>query len=178
LCSKCPGYKGYTQRQAAWRHIRTAHSPNQCSFCKFKWGRRYEYRNHLKKKHPRVNPDVILREAPGAHYSATVLTKRLRPQPAVSPPAVEHDQQNCAESQLYPSAPPSPTGWRDTGVSRPAVSFVDCNPQPVYTEKTATIDEHEYTRHPAMLLSTEEPAGPMNGFPQDDQFGLEQSFSM
>jgi hypothetical protein len=113
-----------------------------------------------------------------SHYKVTVL-ERLQPQSPASPPAFEHDQQDCAESPPYPSAPPSPAGSRDTDVSLPAVSFADNNSQPIYTEKTVTIDEHDYAHHLPMHPSTEVRAGPMNKcIPlQGGQFGLAQSVS-
>jgi hypothetical protein len=181
LCPIC--HKGYAQRQGAWLHIRTVHNPNpkKCFLCEFTYARPYEYRGHLRKKHPGVNPDVILGKAPGSRRRTTTLTEHLPQQPPVSPPAVEQDQQNWAESQPNPSVPPSPAPAGVSSVSPPSVSSVDYNSQPVYAEPEQTVtmmdeDKHEYaprpefldaTYHLAMLPST------LDISPQDPgQFGL------
>ena len=184
MCSIC--YASYAQRTGAWRHIRTVHNPKLCFLCnEFRWARPYEYRNHLLKKHPDVNPDVILGKAPGSRRRATILTEHIpqqQQQQPISPPTIGQDQHNWAESQPNPSAPPFSTGARDTSVSSPAVPFMDCNSQPVYAEQTVTMGEHEYTHrlevhepvgHLPVLLSTEERVE-QNDVVQAGQFGLEQ----
>lgn len=189
MCSIC--HTSYAQRQGAWRHIRTVHNPNpkQCFLCEFTWARPYEYRNHLK-KHPGVDPDLIIGKAPRSRRRVTIATEHLPQQPPVSPPAIEQDQQNWAESQSNPLAPPSPAGARCTSVLPPTVSSVGYNSQHVYAEpeQTVTMDKHEYahgTKFPgdpyplAMLPSSEECAELMNdlGMPaQGGQFWLELSF--
>ena len=187
MCSIC--LASYAQRQGAWRHIRTVHKPKLCFLCEFKWGRRYEYRNHLK-KHPGVDPDKILGEAPGRRRrrrKALILTERLPPQPPVLPPAVEQGQHKWAEFQPNPPGrtAPSPAGARVTSVSPPAVSSMDYNSQPVYVERTV-MKEHEYVHTHAMLLSTEERTEPMNNWDtspaftslQDGQSGYELFYHM
>lgn len=181
-------YASYAQRQGAWLHIRTVHNPKlSCSLCsEFKWARPYEYRKHLRKKHPDVNPDLILGKASGSRRRATITTEHSPQQPPVLPPAVEQDQQNWAKSRPNPSAPPSPAGARATSVPPPAVSFVDHNWQPVYAGQTVTMNEHEYTPGSealdaayrlAMPLSTEERAELNDISLQDGQSGLVQGFS-
>jgi hypothetical protein len=155
VCSQCR--RSYAQRQGLTRHIREAHDPSTCLLCGSKWGRRYQYRNHLKTKHRGVDPDIILGKAPGPRRGASIRTEHVPQQPTVSPPAVEQDQQNWAESQPYSSAPPS-AGTRVTSVSPHPVSTVDYNLQPVYAEQTVMIDEHE--------------------FAHESFFGLEQRFPM
>jgi hypothetical protein len=181
LCSIC--HTSYAQRTGAWRHIRTVHNPKPCFLCsEFKWGRPYEYRNHLLKKHPGVNPDMILGKAPGSRCRATILAEHLQQQAPVSPPAVEQDQQNRTESQPNPSAQPSPASARVTSISPLAVSSVDNNSQPVYA---VTMDEHEYAHgsefldaiYHLALLPTEEPMNDFSVSHQNGQFGLEKSFS-
>jgi hypothetical protein len=141
VCFLCPA--SYRQPQGRTRHIREAHNPSVCLFCDFKWGRRYEYRKHLKNRHPSVNRDRILGKPPRPRCGTTIRTEHLPQQPPISPPAVEQDQQNGAESQPHPPAPPS-AGASVTSVSPPAVSPVDYNSQPVYAEQTITVDEREY----------------------------------
>ena len=184
MCSICR--TSYAQRQGLGRHVRTVHNPNLCFLCEFSWGRPYEYRNHLQKKHPGVNPDMILGKAPGSRCRATIITEHLPQQPPVLPPTVEQDQQNWAESQPNPSTQPSPAGARITSISPPAVSSVDNNSQPAV--HALTIDEHEYahgsefldTTYHLALLTIEERAEPMNDSDvslQKGQSGLEKSFS-
>lgn len=137
LCPICRA--SYAQRQGVRRHIRTAHNPKpkQCFLCEFSWARPYEYRNHLKKKHRGVDPDLILGKPPRSRRRAIPLTEHLPQQPPVSPPAVKH-QQDCAESQP--------------------------NPQPVYADQIVTMDEQflDATYHFAMLPSTEGRTEPIN----------------
>lgn len=54
-CSKL-----FAQNRAAWRHFRERHDPDPCyvASCDFKWGRKYVYNNHLKKKHRLGNVDI------------------------------------------------------------------------------------------------------------------------
>ena len=176
MCSTCR--RSYAQPQGLTRHIREAHDPSLCLFCEFKWGRRYEYRSHLSTKHRGVDPDLILGKAPGPRRGATIRAEHVPQQPPVSPPAVEQDQQNWAESQPYSSTPPPPAGARVTSVSPHAVSVVDYNLQLICAEQTVMMDEHEHASGSAlaMLPSTEERAEPMNNLDnsvQDPgQFGL------
>ena len=156
MCAPC--HTSYAQCQGLTRHIRTAHNPRLCLLCEFKWGRRYEYRNHLRTKHPVVDPDTILGRAPRPRRRAIIRTERVPQQPPFSPPAVEQDQQNWADSRPNPLAPPSPAGARVTSVPARAVSPVGCNSQPVCAKQTTTMNEHEYA-HGLFL-------------------GLDQSFSM
>lgn len=187
MCSICR--TSYAQRQGLGRHVRTVHNPNLCFLCEFSWGRPYEYRNHLQKKHPGVNPDMILGKAPGSRCRATIITEHLPQQPPVLPPTVEQVQQNRVESQPSPSTQPLPAGARVTSISPPAVSSVssvDHNSQPAV--HAFTIDEHEYahgsefldTTYRLALLTTEERAEPMNDSDvslQNGRSGLEKSFS-
>lgn len=138
MCFPCR--KSYRQLQGLRRHIREAHNPSACHFCEFKWGRRYEYRDHLRKKHPGVHPDMILGKAPRPRRRATT-----EPQRPVSPPGVEKNQQNGSGSQPKPSAPPFPAGGV-TIISPPSVSPVaDSNSHPVYAEQIVSLGEREYT---------------------------------
>jgi hypothetical protein len=108
VCSPCR--TSYAQQQGLTRHIRKAHNPSLCLLCEFKWGRRYEYRNHLRRKHPGVDPDMILGKAPGPRRRATIRTGHVSQQPPVLPPAIEQDQQNWAGSTAThsPSNPETP----------------------------------------------------------------------
>jgi len=86
---------------------------------------------------------MILGKAP-PRRRAYIPTEHVPQQPPVLPPAVERDQQNWAESEPNPLAPPSPTGARVTSISPHAVSLVGYNSQSVCTEQTVIMDGHEY----------------------------------
>ena len=104
LCSECRS--SYTQRQGAWRHIRTVHKPRKCFCCEFEYARPYDYRVHLKNKHLIANPDLFLGKTPVSRGRAAMLTgfELIPQQQPVSPPAVK-DQQTWHGSQLYPPVP-------------------------------------------------------------------------
>ena len=59
-CNVCGNI--YTQQNVT-RHYREAHERILCLYCDFKSSRRYEYKAHLKKHHPDVDPDVVLGQA-------------------------------------------------------------------------------------------------------------------
>ena len=62
-CEICP--KEYAQRQGVRRHQREKHEPNYCPHCPtFRWGRLYQFKEHLEKKHPEVDfeTDIIARK--------------------------------------------------------------------------------------------------------------------
>jgi hypothetical protein len=171
VCSQCN--TSYAQRQGYSLHVRTVHNPKSCFLCDFKWGRPYEYRNHLLKNHPGVDPDVILGKPAGSRRRATILTDALPQLPPVSLPVVGQDQRRRAGFQPNPSAPPFPAPAGYTSLS-----------PPVYAEQTVTIDEHEYARgsgfldptHPLrMLLPTMEHTEPMADSSLQES-GLEQAF--
>ena len=61
-CSICG--LGYAQFQGLTRHFRETHKASLCMYCNdFKWGRPYRLREHIKKRHPGVDPSVALEEA-------------------------------------------------------------------------------------------------------------------
>ena len=61
-CSICG--LGYAQLQGLTRHLRETHEASFCIYCNdFKWGRPYRLREHIKKRHPGVDPSVALEEA-------------------------------------------------------------------------------------------------------------------
>lgn len=61
-CNVCG--KSYSQPQGITRHQRETHYVSLCMYCRdFRWGRRYQLRKHLEKKHPNVNVSLALDEA-------------------------------------------------------------------------------------------------------------------
>ena len=46
------------------------------SYCVgFEWGRPYRFKEHLKKRHPNVDPDAVLDEATNIHRRATTIRR-------------------------------------------------------------------------------------------------------
>jgi hypothetical protein len=60
-CNVCGNI--YSQPQNVTRHYREAHERRLCLYCDFKSSRNYKYRDHLKRHHPDVDPDVVLGQA-------------------------------------------------------------------------------------------------------------------
>src|SRR5712671_6680273 len=51
----CTCGKKYAQLQGLHRHHKEKHEPSSCSYCDiFKWGRLYQYKEHLQKEHSDV----------------------------------------------------------------------------------------------------------------------------
>ena len=71
LCNTCG--ERYAQRQGVNRHFRAKHNPSSCVYCGVKWSRPYQYRNHIEKQHPNIDPDLILGKASGSRRKATVV---------------------------------------------------------------------------------------------------------
>src|SRR5258708_15039888 len=82
-CSNCG--KGYAQQQGLNRHYKERHDPNICVFCDYQWTRPYEYRTHITKHHPDVDPDPILGKPVGSRRKTAIFIGRRRPQ-IISPP--------------------------------------------------------------------------------------------
>ncbi len=99
--------RDFAQPQGVTRHHRDTHEAGLCIYCGvFKWGRPYRLREHIKKKHPGLHPDVALEEAAETRYGVTNNTKYF-PQPCALPSTSEHTRLDCAETQrLCPSSPP------------------------------------------------------------------------
>jgi hypothetical protein len=106
-CHDC-GAK-YVQLQGLNRHRREKHEPNLCLYCGAKWGRPYDYRNHLKKHHPGVDRDIELGKAAGSRRRSAIFVRRRSPQ--VSRPTIEHGRRGHSGIRQYPPAvvKPSPS---------------------------------------------------------------------
>jgi hypothetical protein len=106
-CDDC-GAK-YVQRQGLNRHRREKHEPDLCMYCGAKWGRPYEYRDHLEKHHPNVDRDMELGKAAGSRRRSAIFVRRRSPQ--VSLPTIEHSRRGHSGIRPYPPAvvKPSPS---------------------------------------------------------------------
>ncbi|KAI0296872.1 hypothetical protein BC826DRAFT_188450 [Russula brevipes] len=104
-CNDCG--KTFAQSQGVSRHRRETHGASLCMICRsFEWGRPYRLREHLKKRHPDVDPDKALAQATKAQRRAT-MTARRRPKRPVSPRTHHDDATDKATTQTQP--PPAVT---------------------------------------------------------------------
>ena len=109
-CDTC--LKGFTQPQGLNRHRREKHKPTLCIHCNFEWGRPYQYRNHLKTRHPEVDPDKVIGQSANDRRRAASSAGRPQ-QKQVLPPAIEYHGRGRAEIGSYrlmlPSVKPATT---------------------------------------------------------------------
>lgn len=76
----------YAQKQGLNRHRLEKHNPSLCKYCGAKWGRPYEYRDHLEKNHPHVDRDMELGKPVGSRRRSAIFVQQRSPQ--VSLPAI------------------------------------------------------------------------------------------
>jgi hypothetical protein len=130
-CDQCG--KKYTQPQGLSRHHRETHSPSLCRRCGvFEWGRPYVLKEHLKRCHPGVNPDVELKKIKQISRSSTTITEYI----LQDSPTPELEQRSLAESQLRPPTPPPPAVTELPPLSLPAFSPVPYYSQFEFAEPT------------------------------------------
>ena len=96
LCNACG--ERFAQPQGVNRHYRAKHDPSSCIYCSAKWSRPYQYRDHIEKQHPDVDPDLVLGKAAGSRRKATVIRRD-------QPPAIKHDRH--LRPPLIPPTPPA-----------------------------------------------------------------------
>ncbi len=107
--------ESYKQPQGVMRHYRAKHEPNSCMYCDAKWSRPYQYRDHLKKHHHDVDPDLVLGKPPGSRRRTTDHTSRLPPARVGGSTAA-----NCSSNPrraLIPTLSPFVRGYYDNVVS-------------------------------------------------------------
>ena len=154
LCTICGN--GYAQQQGVYRHQREVHKTktNLCRHCRaFKWGRPYLLRDHLKRRHPDIDPDVELEEVKRNSHRTTTSTTHL-PREWVSPPSLEHSGRDNVESQLRPPTFSLLPVTNFPPVFPHAFQEVDHDPQPELAEPTIMKSKHEDARHLEALNST------------------------
>ena len=103
LCNVCG--EGFAQPQGVNRHHRAKHDPSSCIYCGAIWSRPYQYRDHIEKQHPEVDPNLILGKAAGSRCKAPVIGRD-------QPPAVKQDRRIQAVSLCPPLTPPAPKATR------------------------------------------------------------------
>ena len=96
-CEACG--ERYAQPQGVNRHYRAKHDPSSCIYCGAVWSRPYQYRDHIEKEHPGVDPDVVLGKTAGSRRRATAGRDQ-------QPSAVRHDQRIRAVSLRPPPTLP------------------------------------------------------------------------
>ena len=128
-CNICR--KVYAQPQGVTRHHRETHSANLCTYCgDFEWGRPYRFKEHLKKRHPDVDPDAALDEATKIHRRPTTI-RRYPPQQrdlTATPVYDRHSLRSESQIRLTPGPAKVPAG------SSSIVSITSYDPQPESAE--------------------------------------------
>ncbi len=79
----CECGKRYAQPQGVNRHYRAKHDPSSCVICGAKWSRPYQYRDHIEKQHPGVDPDLVL----AIKHDRRIQAVSSRPPPTQTAPA-------------------------------------------------------------------------------------------
>ncbi|KAF8496835.1 hypothetical protein F5888DRAFT_1634853 [Russula emetica] len=138
---RCTCGRDYAQPQGLTRHRRETHEACICMYCgAFAWARPYRFREHVKRKHPGVDPEVALEEATylKTRRNVTIKTKHL---PQCASPS--------AETRLYPSSS-APAAVGLPPVSLPAVASVGYDLHPGYyaefAESTMEMRKYEDAR--------------------------------
>ena len=92
-CNICR--KVYAQPQGVTRHLREIHRASICAYCgDFEWGRPYRFKEHLKKRHPEVDPDAALDEAARIYRGPTTIRRHSQRQQRVLAPTPEYDRRS------------------------------------------------------------------------------------
>lgn len=68
-------------------------------YCDAEWGRPYEYRDHLERYHPDVDPDLILGKAAGSRRKSACFARHRSQQASL--PTIEHIQRGHSEIMRY-----------------------------------------------------------------------------
>jgi hypothetical protein len=110
---RCTCGRDYAQPQGLTRHRRETHEACICMYCgDFAWARPYRFKEHVKSKHPGIDPDLALEEATYLKTQRGV-TAKTKDFPQFAWPS--------AKTRLYPSSAP-PAAMGVPPVSHPAVS--------------------------------------------------------
>lgn len=113
-------------------------NPHLCLHCDFKWSRPYQYRIHLKKRHPDVDPDGVLGKSAESRRRSAIIGRDLP-----LPPPIEPGRQSRAESRspTLPRVPP-PSVPNVTHDFQPAVTSVAYDHHPEQAELANTMPTH------------------------------------
>ena len=104
LCNVCG--EQYAQPQGVNRHYRAKHDPCSCIYCGAEWSRPYQYRDHIEKQHPDVDPNLVLGKVAGSRRKALIIGRDR-------PPAIKLDQRIQAVPLRLPLSPPAPKVTHD-----------------------------------------------------------------
>jgi hypothetical protein len=101
FCDDCDAK--YVQLQGLNRHRQEKHERDEhslCICCDAKCGRPYEYRAHIEKHHPEVDPNIILGKAAGSRRRTAYLARPRSQQ--VLLPTIEQGRRNDFGIRPYP----------------------------------------------------------------------------
>src|ERR1019366_9953602 len=107
--------------QGVNRHYREKHNPSLCMYCDVEWSRPYQYRDHLAKHHPGVDPDTVLGKTAGSRRRTAIIARDPQQQ-QVLPPTIEHDGRGHSEIRPFPPMLPLPAVAKPPTVTLPAMS--------------------------------------------------------
>ena len=146
--------KRYTQRQGVSRHSQAVHrNSHSCFGCDFKWSRPYQYRIHLERWHPDVDPDRVLGKSAGSRRRSTIIGRDL---PQHFPlHVIESDQRSHSEPWQRPTLP-LPAAANVTRISQISMLSVAYDPHPEHAEPMATFRKCENAQ--ALEYATDIPA--------------------
>jgi hypothetical protein len=131
-CNICR--KVYAQPQGVTRHLRETHRTSICTYCgDFEWGRPYRFKEHLKRRHPDVDPDAALDEATRIYRRPITIRRYLQQQQQALTLTPEYNRRSRhAESKMCPLTPGPSAAVKVTPVSPSNTSFAPYDPQPEF----------------------------------------------
>lgn len=163
-CDTCG--KKYSQPQGVSRHRHAVHeNPHSCLRCDFEWCRPYQYRIHLKKWHPDVDPDNVLGKSAGSRCRSTIIGRDL---PQDFPPlVVDPDRRSRGELLHWQRQVtlPLPVAEDVAHVSQPSMLYVSHDPHLEHAEPAVSsrkceddrvLELSDDTDSPSAVSSTEE----------------------
>ena len=132
-CDTCG--ERFAQQQGVNRHFREKHNPSLCSYCDVEWSRPYQYRDHLEKYHPDVDPDEILGKTAGSRRRSAIIARDPLQQ-QVLPATVEHHGRSHSEIRPYPPTLPPPAVSKHLAITPPSMSSMTYVPQTMSAQLT------------------------------------------
>ena len=57
------------------RLVESTSTHKLCMYCDFEWNHPYQYKDHLRERHPNLDPDAVLGEAPGLQRRDKIIAR-------------------------------------------------------------------------------------------------------
>jgi hypothetical protein len=140
-CDTCG--KTFAQPQGVTRHYREKHNPSLCIYCDVGWSRPYQYKDHLEKHHPGVDPVTVLGKTAGSRRRTSIIARHPPPPPPPPPPQdlppiVDLDVRGHSEIRPYLPVLPLPVVAESSTVTSPAMLSMTYVPQLESAQRTLT----------------------------------------